>query len=116
MASGPRGEKDWPRATERSTARSITLTTVGSLKEYDGSSERVATGLREDAGLDARSSCCPWSETGTSVPVPDDITYTAMERPEIKRTKRPPALMLRASGLPMSRNMILRRRSVVRHQ
>src|SRR5215468_8617952 len=115
MTSGPRGGRDWPRATERSTARSITLTTVGSL-EYGGSSDGVATSLREDTGLVDRSSCCPWSETGASVPVPDDITYTAMERPEIKRTKRPPALMLRASGLAMSRNMILRRRSVVRHQ
>src|SRR6516162_7746876 len=108
MASDPRGTRGWPRATECSTGRSTTVTTVGLVKEDDGSSDRLTTSLLDDVGLDARSSCCAWSGSGTVVAVSDDITYTAMERPEIKRTTGPPARMLKASGLAVSRKMILR--------
>src|SRR6516162_2431494 len=96
MASVPRGAGDCPRATERSTGCSTTVTTVGLVNEDDGSSDRLTTSLLDDVGLDARSSRWVWSGTGTLVPVSDAITYTAMARPEIKRTTGPPALMLKS--------------------
>src|SRR5690242_3956088 len=93
MASRPRGSGDG--ATEPFTGRSKMVTTVGSTLEDDGSPDRLKTDLPEEAGLDTWY--CRWSWSGrtvTSLPVPDQITYAATDRPENNRMMWPEVLMV----------------------
>src|SRR5690349_12657745 len=102
MASRSNGARGSPRETGRHSECSARVTTVDSTGVAGGTSAATQTGA-EPGDLVASNA------------VLDDSRLVAATRPEIKRAKRPAALMLGASAVPASR-MILKRTRVGRHR